>query len=76
LATATGQPRGALTALPQGQWLAVSPAGHYRGPPGVEKEIVYVVQPEAGPQQVLTPAEFEKQYGWKNDPEKVKLAGN
>jgi WD40 repeat protein len=73
---ATGQPRGALVALPQGQWLAVSDEGHYRGSPGIEKEIVYVVQPEAGPQKVLTPAEFAKKYGWKNDPEKVKLAGN
>ena len=73
---ATGQPRGALVALPQGQWLAVSDEGHYRGSPGIEKEIVYVVQPEAGPQKVLTPAEFAKKYGWKNDPDKVKLAGN
>jgi hypothetical protein len=42
----------------------------YRGPPGVEKEIVYVVQSEASLQEVLTPVEFVKKYGWKNDPDK------
>jgi hypothetical protein len=26
-----------------------------------------------GGQETLTPAEFEKKYGWKNDPERARL---
>jgi len=61
-----------LVPLRGGQWLAVRPDGHYRGSPGVEKEIVYVVQTDAG-QEVLASEEFAKKYGWKNDPERVRL---
>jgi WD40 repeat protein len=45
----------------------VSPEGHYAGPAGVEKELVYVVQTETG-QDTLTPEEFSRKYHWKNDP--------
>jgi hypothetical protein len=62
----------ALVPLYGGAWLAVRPDGHYRGSPGVEKEIVYVVQTDAG-QELLAPDEFAKKYGWKNDPECVRL---
>jgi WD40 repeat protein len=50
--------------------LSVSPEGHWRGPPGVESELRYIVLTDTG-QQCLTPEEFEKKYGWKNEPEKV-----
>jgi hypothetical protein len=40
----------------------------------VQKEFVYVVQTDTG-QETLTPEEFSNRYGWKNDPEKVRLAG-
>lgn len=64
----------ALTLVPLSgdKWLALRPDGHYRGSPGVEKEIVYVVQTDAG-QEALTPDEFTTKYGWKNDPERVRL---
>jgi WD40 repeat protein len=61
-----------LVPLRGGQWLAIRPDGHYRGSPGVEEEIVYVVQSDAG-QELLTPAEFARRYGWKNDPQCVRL---
>jgi WD40 repeat protein len=66
--------RTSLTLVPlrDGKWLALRPDGHYRGSAGVEKELVYVVQTEKG-QELLAPAEFEKQYGWKNDPQRVRL---
>jgi formylglycine-generating enzyme required for sulfatase activity len=48
----------------------VGPAGHWRGAPGLEKELVYVVQTDAG-QETLTPEGFAKKYGWKNDPAKA-----
>jgi hypothetical protein len=57
--------------LPDGQ-VAISPDGHIRGTPGAEKELVYVVVTDTG-QETLTPAEFAQKYGWKNDPEKVRL---
>ena len=40
-------------------WLVISPEGHYRGSPDVEKEIVYVVQTDRG-QETLSPEEFAK----------------
>jgi len=66
--------RTSLTLVPlrDGKWLALRPDGHYRGSPGAEKELVYVVQTETG-QELLAPAEFEKKYGWKNDPQHVRL---
>jgi hypothetical protein len=30
---------------------------------------------DSGDQQTLTPAELKKKYGWKNDPERVRLLG-
>ena len=48
------------------------PEGHYRGTPRADQLIVYVVRTAKG-QEVLTPKEFEDKYGWKNDPDKVRL---
>jgi hypothetical protein len=49
--------------------------GHYRGTSCVENEIRYVVQTERG-QETLTREQFEKTYGWKNDPDRVRLTGD
>ncbi len=54
------------------QHVAISPDGHYRGSPGVAKELVYVVQTDKG-QETLTPDEFSRRYGWSNDPNRVKV---
>ena len=60
-----------ILSLRDNQWAVLSPDGHYRGSPGVQKELVYVVQTDAG-QETLTPAEFARKYGWKNDPKRVR----
>jgi len=49
--------------------------GHYRGSPGVEDQIVYVAMLDDGSQRTDTPAEFAKQFNWKNDAEKAGLLG-
>lgn len=54
-------------------WLCVGPEGHYRGSKDVESQIVYVAQLEDGSNQTLTPEEFAKKFGWKNDPAKARL---
>ena len=54
-----------------GQWLAVSPSGHYRGSPYIERKIRFVATTDEGQQLSLTPAEFSKQFGWTNDPDSV-----
>ena len=59
-----------ILSLRDNQWAVLSPEGHFRGSPGVEKELVYVVQTDEG-QETLSPAEFAEKYGWKNDPDKV-----
>jgi WD40 repeat protein len=61
-----------LLCLREGRFALISPEGHFHATPGAEKELVYVVQTEKG-QETLTPEEFSKRYGWKNDPEKVTL---
>jgi len=42
-------------------------------PNEVARQIVYVVETADG-QDTLSPAKFAKKYGWKNDPEQVRLA--
>jgi len=54
--------------------LVVSLSGHYRCPPWLERELVYVVQTDTE-QLTLTPAEFSQRYGWNNDPERVPIGG-
>jgi WD40 repeat protein len=73
----SGRPRGTLCIVRPGSpdlWLALSPDGHYVGPPGVEREIVYVAQTAAG-QETLSPEDFCNKHGWKNDPQRVRLVG-
>ena len=54
------------------RYLTVCANGHYLGSPGIEDQIVYVAVMEDGRQEMFTPDEFAKKYGWKNDPAKVK----
>ena len=63
---------GVLATLPREQSIAISPEGHWRGTPRADRFIVYVVRTAKG-QEVLKPKEFEDRYGWKNDPDKVRL---
>jgi WD40 repeat protein/formylglycine-generating enzyme required for sulfatase activity len=54
-------------------WICIGPDGHWRGSKGIEEHIVYVALLEDGSQKTYTPAEFEKSFGWKNDPSKARL---
>jgi hypothetical protein len=69
----TGQPQALLIAEDR-QVTAVSADGHYRAAPGVEPDLVCVVQLERG-QATLEPAEFAAKYRWKNAPALVKWTG-
>jgi len=60
------------TPMPDGQGVLISSNGHYSGTPGVQKNLIYQAVTLLG-QLTLTPEEFEKRFGWKNDPTKVKL---
>ena len=42
-------------------WFAVTPAGQIHGTPGIETELLYVLETDAG-QETLTPAEFSKRF--------------
>jgi len=66
-----GQLLRTILSLRDKQYAAISPEGHYRGSPDVEKEFVYVALTGSGEQVTLTPEEFSKRYGWKNDGSKV-----
>jgi hypothetical protein len=50
--------------------LSVGPQGHYIGPRDAESQLVYVVQ-SGGDTKVLSPGDFERAYGWRNDPQRV-----
>jgi hypothetical protein len=67
----TGRPHG--TAVHWRGWLLVSPDGHYSGPLDNRAELVYVVETEQG-QETLTPEEFARRFGCKNDPGKAQLS--
>src|SRR5262249_36952434 len=69
---ATGRHTATLLGLRNGQGLALSPDGHFRGAQGIERELVYVIQTEKG-QETLTPEAFGKRFGWKNDPDRVRV---
>jgi WD40 repeat protein len=71
---ASGQVQAVLLGLPRDRALAVGASGHFRCTPGVERDLVYVVQTERG-QETFTPPEFARKYGWQNDPEQVRPAG-
>jgi WD40 repeat protein len=70
---ASGRVQAVLLGLPRNRALAIDSTGHFRCSLGVENQLVYVVQTDKG-QDTLTPAEFAKKYGWKNDPNRVSLA--
>jgi WD40 repeat protein/serine/threonine protein kinase len=71
--TTSGRLCGAIMPLHEGHFLIVSPDGHYRGSPSVERKIVYVALTDSGEQQFFSPKEFSKRFGWRNDPSKVRL---
>ncbi len=57
----------ALTNQP-GQSLCISATGHVRGPANT---VVYAALLASGEQRTFTQAQFEKAFGWKNDPDKA-----
>jgi serine/threonine protein kinase/WD40 repeat protein len=73
--TSNGEPTGVLVDFDRDRWLAISPDGHFRCSPGVEDELVYIIQTDDGRQETLHPAEFAERFGWKNDPSKVHPLG-
>lgn len=72
--TTTGLALGYLFPGPAGEGLAVSKDGHFRCGPALEQDLVFLAQTEQG-QQVLSPAEFTKIFGWHNDPDRVQMKG-
>jgi WD40 repeat protein len=68
--------RQTILSLRDSQSAVISPQGHWRGSPGLEKELVYVVLCDDGRQLTLTPEEFATKYGWKNDPSKARVAAS
>jgi serine/threonine protein kinase/WD40 repeat protein len=71
--TDTGRLRGVLLLGPWNHGLTLTPDGHYTGNARVDRGIVVVVQKTDGTQELLEPADFEKKYGFKNDPDQVHL---
>ena len=69
----TGRLLRSIVGLRDGKYLTLAPDGHYVGSPKIERDIVYVVETDAG-QETLTPEEFTQRYGWQNDPPQVQLS--
>jgi WD40 repeat protein len=69
---ASGEPLATLVWLGNGTRVAVSASGHFKADGPLEDELVVVAQTAEG-QLTLTPAEFEQKFGWKNDPQQVRL---
>lgn len=58
--------------LRDGNWAVLSPEGHYSCSEGAREWLYYVALTEDGSQITLAPDEFERRYGWRNDPEKAR----
>lgn len=56
------------------RWFAVNSEGHFKGTPGVEEELVCILQTTEG-QQTLSISDFAAKFGWKNDPSLVRISG-
>jgi WD40 repeat protein len=71
----TGAHLGSLVLLKNGGWLAVSPDGHYRGSlkPPARNALIYRVKMPDDEARELSPADFDRLYGWQNQPERVRL---
>ena len=67
----TGDPLSAMLLLGKDA-VYLSPEGHFLAAESVQSDLRYVALTTDGRQLTLTPAEFEEQFGWKNDPAKVK----
>lgn len=61
--TEDGEPFLNYTTLDEGHWLVATPDGNWLGSEGVESELVYLVESDAGVQR-LTPTEMQKRFGW------------
>jgi len=54
-------------------WIGISPDGHYWESDDAHRpDLVYLAELDSGEQRHFTPAEFESQFGWKNDPSRVR----
>jgi hypothetical protein len=69
----TGRPLGTLALLYDGQVLIVSRDGHWRGVPQIDPELEYIIETDQG-NKTLAPEDFEKEYGWRNDPRQATIA--
>jgi len=56
-------------------WLVVGPEGHYNGPKGIEDHLIYIGETDTGENTTLSPADFQKRFGWKNDVGQARLLG-
>lgn len=59
--------------LPGGKSIFLGPRGHIDAPPGIEREIVYLIRTKDG-QEMLSPEEFSARFNWKNDPSQAHRA--
>lgn len=53
--------------------LSFGPTGHWSGPEELRDLLSYVVVTDDGQRSVFSPDEFERQFGWQNDPNQVVL---
>jgi hypothetical protein len=57
------------------QMIAISSGGHFKSAPGLEADLIYVVQTNKS-QDTYDLKTFPAKFGWKNNPAAIKLLGN
>lgn len=62
-----------LPELPNGQYIAIGPDGHYKGSPKCSTQVVVVALHTNGSLKTYSLEEFAETFGWKNDRTKVRL---
>ena len=69
---ANGARKASYRPMPKGLGVLISADGHYSGPAGAEKNLIYQAIGLTG-QLTLSQEEFGKRFAWKNDPSQIKL---
>ncbi len=65
---------GAVTGIPRGHVMQISPAGHYFASADCSEDLVYVVELDSGERLTLSPRKFAERFGWRNDPNKARIS--
>jgi WD40 repeat protein len=70
-----GSLRGTFLVFGGSAWVAISPEGYYRASGNAESLLKFKAREENNQLRAFSAGDFRQLYGWKNEPERVRLTG-